>query len=76
MSVRRLKVAGGAMEGRTSGCLICAPSEALRPDLLTGEKGAALSVAGGAGIAGIGRGGPAGTNDHSGTVGNSERDLL
>ena len=66
------------MEGLTSGCLICAPSEALRPDLLTGEKGAALSVAGGAGIAGIGRGGPAGTIGHSGTVGKFVRecDLL
>ena len=64
-----------------SECLICAPSEALRPDLLTGEKGAALSVAGGAGIAGIagiGRGGPAGTIGHSGTVGKLVRecDLL
>ena len=55
--------------------LICAPSEALRPDLLTGEKGVARSIAGGAGI---GRGGPAGTIGHSGTVGKfvRESDLL
>ena len=66
MSVRRLKVAGGAIEGWSSEFLVVAPSDELRADLLTGEKGMVRSTAGGDGI---GRGGPAGIMGHSGTVG-------
>ena len=66
MSVRRLKVDGGAIEGWSSEFLVVAPSDELRADLLTGEKGMVRSTAGGDGI---GRGGPAGSIGNSGTVG-------
>ena len=66
MSVRRLKVDGGAIEGWSSEFLVVAPSDELRADLLTGEKGMRRSTASGAGV---GRGGPAGSIGNSGTVG-------
>ena len=66
MSVRRLKVDGGAIEGWSSEFLVVAPSDELRADLLTGEKGMPRSIASGDGI---GCGGPAGSIGNFGTVG-------
>ena len=71
--MRRLKVEGGAIEGWSSVFLIrvVAPSDELRFDLRTGEKGIVRFTTGGDGS---GRGGPAGIEGHSGIVCNSDLD--
>ena len=62
-SVRRLEVDGGAVEGWSSMLLlrVVAPSDELRLDLRTGEKGIARCTTGGSVVGGSGtaRGGPA-----------------
>ena len=71
--MRRLNVDGGAIDGWSSVLLlrVVAPSDELRFDLLTGEKGTVRSTTGGDGR---GRGGPAGIWGHSGIVGKSDLD--
>ena len=63
-SVRRLEVDGGAIEGWSSMLLlrVVAPSDELRLDLRTGEKGIVRCTTGGSVVGGSGtaRGGPAG----------------